>query len=64
VENLEEVVSYGTDAYGAYSDHTRSTMVRIHERAILAICIRKRYQYVVIRTYSLIVKSVNSSMSS
>jgi len=36
---LEEMVSYGTDAYGAHCEHTQSTVVRIHTRAITVICV-------------------------
>jgi hypothetical protein len=39
--NVEDMVSYSTDAYGAHCEHTRSTVVRTHQRVILAICAQR-----------------------
>jgi hypothetical protein len=48
-ESVEWMVNYGTDAFGADCGHTMSAVVRIHLRAIIAICAqREKSQQVVI----------------
>jgi len=64
------MVSCDTDDYGAHFGYTRNTVVRIHLRAVLAICAQRerererrlnKFQYSVIVS---ILKSINSNISS
>jgi hypothetical protein len=41
VKITEDMASYGTDAYGAECQQTRSAVDKIHQRAVPAICVQE-----------------------